>query len=325
LHKIVFFYAYKALIHKNFRNLAATKWYTLCTYPLYLLVEMNFFLEDPILFWLVWGIFTLAGTIIGWSLRANTSEKEVRAALSRIEQEKNTLARLYTQIKYQHDLREADFKRASMHIKSLQETVQLLENERATLLPDAPANAARLAHAEGIAQRYAQKVAALEVLINGLRSENAHLNSQLAAAQQETGDWENLYQGFKTTQARLAAFEQKSLQLEKERDALRYQLADLQAEIATLQAEWEENATAKTKKSRKGSAPTTPTDALKSIKGMAAFVTQLQEMGITMFVQISRWDDETVFAVAKALNISPGKIFRDDWVGQAQRLSGERT
>ena len=61
---------------------------------------MSFFLEDPVLFWLVWGIFTLAGTIIGWSLRANTSEKEVRGALGRIEQEKNTLARLYTQIKH---------------------------------------------------------------------------------------------------------------------------------------------------------------------------------------------------------------------------------
>ena len=92
-----------------------------------------------------------------------------------------------------------------------------------------------------------------------------------------------------------------------------------------MQAEWEQNKAEKTKKTRRGNVPTTPSDALKSIKGMATFVPQLQEMGITTFGQIGRWDDETVFAVAKALDISPGKIFRDDWVGQAQRLSGERT
>ena len=130
---------------------------------------MNFFLEDPVLFWLVWGIFTLAGTIIGWSLRANTSEKEVRGTLNRIEQEKNTLARLYTQIKHQHDLREADFRRATLEVEKLRAIIQLLEDERAVLLPDAPFNAARIANAEAATAQYAQKVAALEVLANSLR------------------------------------------------------------------------------------------------------------------------------------------------------------
>lgn len=65
-------------------------------------------------------------------------------------------------------------------------------------------------------------------------------------------------------------------------------------------------------------------DDLKSIKGMAAFVDRLAGMGISSFSQISRWDDDTVIAVAKSLDISPGKIYRDDWVGQAQRLAGER-
>jgi predicted flap endonuclease-1-like 5' DNA nuclease len=47
-------------------------------------------------------------------------------------------------------------------------------------------------------------------------------------------------------------------------------------------------------------------------------------MGISTFSQISRWDDDTIIAVAKSLDISPGKIYRDDWVGQALRLSSER-
>jgi len=288
---------------------------------------MNFFLEDPVLFWLVWCIFTLAGTIIGWSLRANTSEKEVRGALGRIEQEKNTLARLYTQVKHQHDLREADFRRASRELEKLREIVQLLEDERATLLPDAPANAARLANAEAAARQYAQKVTALEVLTNSLRTQNTTLSAQLTALQQELGDWDTLYRGFKTTQERLTAYEQKSIGLEQERNTLRQQLDQALLEIDSLQEQLlqkPETITAKGRASRKGGVAAPQTDDLKSIKGMAKFVEQLAGMGIITFSQISNWDDDAVIAVAKTLDISPGKIYRDDWVGQAQRLAGER-
>lgn len=288
---------------------------------------MNFFLEDPVLFWLVWGIFTLAGTIIGWSLRANTSEKEVRGALSRIEQEKNTLARLYTQIKHQHDLREADFRRASLDVEKLRAIVQLLEDERATLLPDAPFNAARIANAEAAAAQYAQKVAALEVLANSLRARNNDLAVELSKAQKDMGDWDNLYRGFKATQERLAAFEQQSIRLGAERDALRQQLAQARSEIELLQqdlAQKAETSQQKAKTSRKGSPAASPIDDLKSIKGMGLYVEHLAGMGISSFAQISRWDDDAVIAVAKTLDISPGKIYLDDWVGQAQRLAGER-
>lgn len=282
-------------------------------------------MEDPVLFWLIWGICTLAGAIIGSSLRAGTSEKEVRGALGRMEQEKNTLARLYTQIKHQHDLREADFRRASLDVEKLRSIVELLEDERATLLPDAPANAARIAHAEATALRYAQKVAALEVLANGLRTRNAELAAQLANAQKDMGDWDTLYRGFKSTQERLAAFEQKSLALETERAGLRQQLADARAEMETLELQQKaESQNQKPKNSRKGSVAAPQVDDLKTIKGMAVFVERLMGMGISTFAQISRWDDETVISVAKTLDISPGKIYRDDWVSQAQRLAGER-
>jgi hypothetical protein len=104
---------------------------------------MGDLLQDPVFYWLMWAVFTVAGTIIGWSLRANTSEKEVRNVLSRIEQEKNTLARLYTHIKHQHDLREADFRRASLELSNLHARVQWLEKERA---PDARHPGGQRAH-----------------------------------------------------------------------------------------------------------------------------------------------------------------------------------
>ena len=288
---------------------------------------MNFFLDDQVLFWLIWCICAVAGTLIGSSLRASTSEKEVRGALKRIEQEKNTLARLYTQIKHQHDLREADFRRASLDVDKLRSIVQLLEDERNILLPDAPFNAARIANAEAAAGRYAQKVAALEVLANSLRKQNAELANQLENTEKEIVDWDSLYLGFKDTQERLAAFEQKSFALERERDILRQQLGQALAETEMLRLELQQKVdkqSLKLKSSRKGSVAAPQIDDLKSIKGMSAFVDRLAGMGILTFAQISRWDDDAVIAVAKTLDISPGKIYRDDWVGQAQRLTGER-
>jgi predicted flap endonuclease-1-like 5' DNA nuclease len=286
---------------------------------------MDFIANDPVFFWLLWGAVAMAGVVFGWSLRGGTYEKEVREALSRMEQEKNTLARLYTHVKHQHDLREADFRRASLEVEKLRSMVQLLEDERATLLPDAPMNAARMAAAENAAAQYAQKVTALEVLTNSLRSQNASLAAQLAVLQKEMGDWDTLYRGFKHTQERLAAFEQKTMELEKERNALQAELSKARTEIEQLQAELlQRTDTPRARGSKKGGVAAPQVDDLNSINGMGPFVERLVSMGITTFAQIGRWDDDAVIAVAKTLDISPGKIYRDDWVGQALRLSGER-
>jgi predicted flap endonuclease-1-like 5' DNA nuclease len=288
---------------------------------------MDFIDNDPIFFWLIWGVVAMAGVVFGWSLRGGTYEKDVRAALGRMEQEKNTLARLYTHIKHQHDLREADFRRASLEVEKLRSRVHMLEDERALLLPDAPQNAARIADAENAAAQYAQKVTALEVLTNSLRAQNGALSAQLAYIKKEMGDWNTLYQGFKQTQERLAEFEQKAIALEQERNALHTQLAQARAEMELLQTELlqrAESPAAKGKGSRKGGVAAPQVDDLNTIKGMGPFVERLQSMGISTFSQISRWDDDTIIAVAKSLDISPGKIYRDDWVGQALRLSSER-
>ncbi|MCC7466732.1 MAG: hypothetical protein IT261_10705 [Saprospiraceae bacterium] len=286
---------------------------------------MEFIANDPVFFWLLWGAVAMAGVVFGWSLRGGTYEREVREALSRMEQEKNTLARLYTHVKHQHDLREADFRRASLEVEKLRSLVQVLEEERATLLPDAPLNAARIAAAESAAAQYAQKVTALEVLTNSLRAQNAALSAQLASLQKDMGDWDTLYRGFKHTQERLAAYEQKSMELEKERNILEAELTKARTEIEQLQAELlTRTETTRSRGSRKGGVAAPQVDDLNNIKGMGPFVERLLSMGITTFAQIGRWDDDAVIAVAKTLDISPGKIYRDDWVGQALRLSGER-
>jgi predicted flap endonuclease-1-like 5' DNA nuclease len=285
---------------------------------------MEELMRDPGFYWLFWAIFTIGGTIVGWSLRAGTTEKDVRDSLVRVEQEKNTLARLYTHVKHQHDLREADFKRTSLEINTLRSQVQVLSNEREQ--HDPAAQNARVEKAENNAALFAQKVAALELLAESLRTRNAELTTQLSHLQSELDAWQTLYRDFQAMQQKLADFEQNARSLEVERATLQQQLAAAQREIEALQAELrQQQPPAKTRAERKaGSAAPKQNDDLKIISGITAAVEQqLISLGINTFAQISRWDDDTIIAFARALSVSPGKIYRDDWVGQARKLVGE--
>lgn len=292
---------------------------------------MSELMQDPIFFWLMWAMFTVAGTIIGWSLRANTAEKDVRNVLSRIEQEKNTLARLYTHVKHQHDLREADFRRVSLELSNLQAQIHWLENERVSLMPDTKVAAARIEKAEAQTAQMAQKVQALDTLAAGLRQKNEALTEQLDRARQELASWETLYRDFKTMQQHLAAFEKTSKNLEMERNLLREQLASARAETESIQRELTRVSSLAEKQSnrppakRGGRAAPEHTDDLKIIRGITPVAEQkLMSLGIHTFEQISRWDDDAVIAFARALGISPGKVFQEDWVGQARYLIGEK-
>jgi len=72
-------------------------------------------------------------------------------------------------------------------------------------------------------------------------------------------------------------------------------------------------------------APTTGTqyahDDLTKIEGVGPFIAKkLNEIGITSFGQISKMDDTEINRITKAIQFFPGRIERDDWVGQARKL-----
>lgn len=290
---------------------------------------MDEFVQDPVFYWLVWGIFTVAGVIIGWSLRAAFPERAVRKQLERTEQEKNTLARLYTHLKHQHDLREADFKKVSLELSTLRQQLQQIETDQTRRGTTEQVLASRVEKAEAGAAHYAQKVAALELLTNSLRNRNAELSTALNGMQEELNAWQVLYRDFQTLQQKLGAFEQASAALETERTQLRRQLEAARIEVENLQMDLVHQKTVQPQKQsspqssdRKGG-PAAPenTDDLKIINGITPFAEQqLYALGVYTFTQISRWDDDAIIAFAKALAISPGKIYQEDWVGQARHL-----
>ncbi|MCW5923204.1 MAG: hypothetical protein KIS77_12735 [Saprospiraceae bacterium] len=286
---------------------------------------MSEFLEDPVFYWLVWAIFTVAGAIIGWSLRANFPEKDVRRALDRSEHDRSVLARLYTHIKHQHDLREADFKRATLELDNLRDRLAVLEQERIAHAHAEQLSAARVEQAESNAARFAERFRTIEMQANALRVRNTQLSTDLGRLQQELAAWKTLYRDFQAMQQKLFAFEQAASALEAERNQLRQQLEAARADIEQLQAAQpgKRNRSNKGGPARSTPGPDNPDD-LKSIKGISfATEQQLHGLGIFTYTQISQWDDDAIIGAAKKLGISPGKIYQDDWVGQARQLGGE--
>ena len=50
----------------------------------------------------------------------------------------------------------------------------------------------------------------------------------------------------------------------------------------------------------------------------------LRGAGVTTWAQIAAWTPEEARDLALRLDLQPGRITSDDWVGQAQRLLAER-
>ena len=286
---------------------------------------MNELMQDPVFYWLVWAIFTVAGAIIGWSLRANFSEKDVRRALDRSEHDRSILARLYTHVKHQHDLREADFKKATLELDTLRERLTALEQEKALYANTEQVYAARIEQADANVARFAEKFRALEEQANTLRSRNTQLNVELGRMQEELAAWKTLYRDFQAMQQKLLAAEKNADTLEAERNLLRQQLEAARLEIERLQSArtGRRNAGSKGGPARSSPGPDNPDD-LKIINGISSHTEQLlHNLGIYSYIQIGNWDDDAIIAAAKKLGISPGKIYQEDWVGQARQLAGE--
>ena len=280
---------------------------------------------DPTFRLIVFAIFAVIGTILGWTLRANYPEREVLRALERTKQEKSTLARLYAHLRNQQELREADFKRADLELKSLRDLAARLQSEADSPAHQEQAYMNRTLQAEGDAARFAQRMDELDAQNRQLLVRNQQLEKDLSGLQEELNAWQTLYNDFKTMQLRLLDLEQNAATLEAERNELREQLTTARSSLESLQTELLAQANRQTaQRNRKGSLAR-QSDDLKSIRGISPLMEQqLFALGITTLEQISQWDDDAIISTARKLGISPGKIFQEDWAGQARHLMGSR-
>ena len=74
-----------------------------------------------------------------------------------------------------------------------------------------------------------------------------------------------------------------------------------------------------------GTASAEEKDDLKQINGIGPFIEKkLNALDIYTFKQISNFNAKDIEAVNKAIEFFPGRIERDDWVGQARELANRK-
>lgn len=73
---------------------------------------------------------------------------------------------------------------------------------------------------------------------------------------------------------------------------------------------------------RLGSSDANSKDDLTKIEGIGPFIEEkLNKLGIFNFSQIAKLDSDSIAKLTEAIEFFPGRIERDDWVGQAQKLA----
>jgi hypothetical protein len=243
---------------------------------------------------------------------------------------------LYTQLKHQYDLREADLKKNAIEVAQLRHQAKEFDMLRTLHASEKQADAARLDKAEQRAQYLLEKTAQIEAHYHALRTRYAQMMQDMQRKQEEVTAWKNLHRDFAGMQRQLRSYEKATHTLDHERRQLLEQLHHARLEIENLQSDLLKGvarpvtpdvpvlppvvASGERAIGGRDARPSSPDD-LKIINGISPFAErQLNALGIFTFDQISRWDDATILSMAKSLGLSPARILQDDWMGQARHL-----
>ncbi len=280
----------------------------------------------------------LIGFITGWVLyggRARRRKREVKKLQSELAMEKAQAANLQEQL----DLKMVDLVKAERNAEEAMLKARELEVEKEKLelaLADAQKEIERL---EAAARSYNHTIEDLNNQILGLKTRQNKLLQEMERGEEAVDLLADMQSSYNATLQRLEAIEQRLERLHAENEALKAALQTGEKPSGPPPNDKSSNApapplgpsSAEVKKAaekfKKLLGKTLPAaaekdkDDLTLIKGIGRFIEQkLNELGLFTYEQIARLDDEAIEWLTAAIEFFPGRIKRDDWVGQAARL-----
>ncbi len=292
-----------------------------------------------ILFFLI--VAFLFGLLVGYLLRS-LKVKELRRAAEEAEKKAEEAHGQVVALKEQLDLLNADVKKAMFEAEEQLARASRLEEDNnrqyhemlslnAEIERLRQANTALNAHLEDLNHQ-----------VLGLKAQDSTAPPPAEAHVVAAAPTQN--EALSEALNRLESIVQKLSQLEAENAELRTQLADALARIEPLTAAaslqsasiafdlaQEQEAdpeqifahgkeVLQEKIAVNATAP--QKDDLTRINGIGPFIEQkLNEQGIYTYAQISEWDAATIGQITEAIGYFPGRIERDNWVGQALELA----
>jgi len=309
---------------------------------------------------LVFMAFVLFAFLIGFLMSWLVYRSQVRKGRSEAQGARAELKALqaeYQSFKDQFALREADLQFAQVEMEEGKRRLQSLQDERDRL-------AAELEELNAEVVRMESSITAQQVTIEDLNDQILGLrtkNQQLAEEEKETIEpapavetaleepapepidaVAEMQSAFNAALQRLSAIEEKLQHIESENERLREQILVGQpvgrgmAAVEQLFEVEEEDDDAKVEQARDyfrtaiGSAlplaSESQKDDLQKIQGIGPFLEkQLNELGIFTYEQLSKLDEAQVEQLTTAIRFFPGRIMKDDWVGQAARLTSKES
>ncbi|MCB0705322.1 MAG: hypothetical protein KDC34_08435 [Saprospiraceae bacterium] len=299
----------------------------------FMVFNIIFFLFGFILAWILWGgrVRRLRNELKTVQDKAYGTEAELTVAREQIEANKKTLL----EWKKNTDQAKGDLQTLQLAHDRLRTQCRALEEKNGQL--------------NEMVESYESNIEVLNEQIVGLRTQNTLLSSE---QQQGTSLSEDAVDGlaemqssYNATIRRMAAFEEKLQQLENDNQSLRSEIDDIKGGGAPLElgaiaveqpASVEDDATESEDAAKQAArldvqaaigtkipkAKAKHQDDLKLINGIGPFIeNQLNEIGIYTYEQVASFDKELIERITIAIGFFPGRILRDDWVGQAGRLA----
>ncbi len=298
--------------------------------------------EDSIAFLLFLLIAFLIGFITAWLLwggRAKHSKKEVYILQSDLD----LLRVRQGSLKEQLELKDADLLKAEREAEEAIHIATSLESEKDQLKAELYAARGEIEKLQATARSYTHTIDDLNNQILGLKTRYSQLTEEMEKEEQALNQVVEMQSSFNATTSRLEAIEEKLERLSDENASLKMVLAAMQSQSEGVvlgepprSSPLEENAQKDSKEKQAEAArlaveeaigKTIPKakygekDDLTLLKGIGTSTEKkLNELGIYAFEQIRQFDDDLIEKVTQAIAFFPGRIQRDDWVGQANRL-----
>ncbi|MCP3927850.1 MAG: DUF1049 domain-containing protein [Bacteroidetes bacterium] len=273
----------------------------------------------------------LFGVLFGYVVWG-TRMRRYRRSLAEKEKELANLSEQINNQQEQLELKEADLQKASFEIAELKEKVRLVELEKEQLQTDLLSVNVQLEKLEASNKTYLATIEDLNNQILGLKTKNNQLLLELEKEDDTWNDLARMQSTYNATLSRLETIENKLDKLEGDNAVLKTELSDIKSiPVATPVVEYndesdlsaiaEESLLKKALGERIELEPSEERDDLQQIEGVGPFIEQkLNTLGIYTYEQISQFNTENIDEITDALDYFPGRIERDDWVGQAAKL-----
>ena len=269
----------------------------------------------------------LLGLLVGFLLRS--------AKVGRLKKELKVIKKKLTDAETELNLqteqltkKEAELEAAKAEARDLVAKMEALDADREKLYKDVYALNTEVEEFQSADQDYGSTIEDLHNQVIALQDKNETLQLDLNVAQAApaASNNEDLQSLQRETNSRLTLFEAKLDTLAAENALLKSEISHVQTTgtLTSTTSESEEPilvGSTEKKVLKRRIITETHKDDLKLIEGVGPFIEkQLNDAGIFTYEQISQFDTETIERVTREIGYFPGRIQKDDWIGQAKKL-----